>query len=546
MLEETEGTLDNDVLEDRSGRNVDGLALSSDNDDSTLADNAATKVDSTSDGEVVKLQDLGDGGDAGLEGRNLLEVVAELDERSRAEAVGVHHELAVAESVEVRLDKHEVRAGLDGQETATGHVDTVGVVEVTDGGTDGGLELDDADIGLALLVGRDALSVGNDLHGELVALDDALDGAEVHPDVVGVEVLELLDRLELVDVLLGNLGNLKETGLALVVNDGATLDVSLGLVGQLHDVLSARLDHVLEDVEVDDSAEVVGVGEEDNLNTTLEELVKDARVVERLEDVTVSGRVPVGDLRVGVLGGGEERVLEDTGELGLVEGEDVDVVALVLLDDVGGVLVGVEGVHQDEGNVDIVGAVEVLDLTDGKVEEGHAIADLNDGLGTDAAHGGTETTVKLEDGELVKELNRLGVAKAVVVDDLLGLGGRDLLPVDLVALGLVVQVAAEESEEVVHLGLETGLLLLVGDGVGEDIEGVAHLRCGNRGGGVLKSLFIVIAGQHSCSVKWSSRAHVGTVKRGGEGGGWRKQNIEVSSFSNEAPNAADSEGQLDV
>jgi hypothetical protein len=54
--------------------------------------------------------------------------------------------------------------------------------------------------------------------------------------------------------------------------------------------------------------------------------------------------------------------------LGLVEGEDVNVVTLVLLDDVCRVLVGVEGVHQDEGDVDVVGAVEELDLTDGQVE----------------------------------------------------------------------------------------------------------------------------------------------------------------------------------
>lgn len=488
MLKETEGTLDDDVLEDGSRGNVDGLTLGGNNDDGTLENDATAKVDGTSDGEVVKLENLGNGRDAALEGGDLLEVVAELDEGSRAEAVGVHHKLAVTESVEVRLDEHEVGASLDGQETATGNVDTVGVVEVTDGGTDSGLELDNADIGLTLLVGRDALAVGDDLHGELVVLNDALDGAEVHPDVVGVEVLELLDGLELVDVLLGDLGNLKETSLALVVNDGTTLDVSLGLVGQLHDVLSARLDHVLENVEVNNGTKVVSVGKEDNLDTTLKELVEDARVVEGLEDVTVSGRVPVGDLRAGALGGGKERVLQHTGVLGLVEGEDVNVVALVLLDDVGGVLVGVEGVHEDEGHVDIVGAVEVLDLTDGQVKERHAIADLNDGLGADTAHGGTETTVELEDSELVKELNRLGVAKAVVVDDLLGLGRGDLLPVNLVALGLVVQVAAEESEEVVHLGLETGLLGLILDGVGQDIEGVAHLRGGNRGGGVLEGL----------------------------------------------------------
>ena len=45
--------------------------------------------------------------------------------------------------VEVGLDEHQIGAGLDGQETTTGNVDTVGVLEVTDGGTDSGLELDD-------------------------------------------------------------------------------------------------------------------------------------------------------------------------------------------------------------------------------------------------------------------------------------------------------------------------------------------------------------------------------------------------------------------
>jgi hypothetical protein len=110
------------------------------------------------------------------------------------------------------------------------------------------------DIGLTLLVGGDALAVGNDFHAELVVLDDTLDGSQVHPDVVGVEVLELLDGLELVDVLLGDLSDLEEAGLglALVVDDGATLDISLGLVGQLHDVLGAGLNHV------DDGAEEEG------------------------------------------------------------------------------------------------------------------------------------------------------------------------------------------------------------------------------------------------------------------------------------------------
>lgn len=220
----------------------------------------------------------------------------------------------------------------------------------------------------------------------------------------------------------------------------------------------------------------------------------------------MSRRVPVRDLGVCALGRGKEGVLEDTGELGLVEGQDVDVVSLVLLDDVGSVLVGVEGVHEDEGDVDVVGAVEELDLTDGEVEERHAVADLDDGLGADAAHGGTETTVELEDGELAEELNRLAVAEAVVVNNLLGLRRGDALPVNLVALGLVVEVTTEQGEEVVHLSLETGLLVLVGDAVGEVVQGIAHLGSGNRGGGVFEGLVAAGKGQHwGCVEGWCIR-----------------------------------------
>ena len=106
------------------------------------------------------------------------------------------------------------------------------------------------------------------------------------------------------------------------------------------------------------------------------------------------------------------------------------------------------------------------------------------------------TTVELQDGELAQELDRLAVAKAVVVHNLLGLGRRDALPVDLIALGLVVQVTAEEGKEVVHLSLKAGLLVLVGDGVGKVVEGIAHLRRGNRGGSVLEGLVDVGLGQY--------------------------------------------------
>jgi hypothetical protein len=488
VLQDSQATLHNTVLQDGTRGNVNGAALGGDNDNGTLKSNVAAEVDGTGHGQVVQLDNAGNAGNALLEVGDLLEVGAELDNGDTAETVGVHDQLAVLETVQIGLDDHEIGAGLDGQEAATGHIDTVGVLEVTDGRTNGGLELVDGLIGLTLLVSGDGLLVGDDLHLELVLLHNTLDSADVHPDVVGVEVLELLDGLELVDVLLGDLGNLEQADLAVLVNDSTTLNISLGLVSQLHDVLGLGVNHVLKDAEIHDGTEVVGVGQENVLDATLDQLVESAGVVQGLENVTVTRGVPVLEGRVEALGGGKERVLDDTGVAGLVEGDDVNVVALVLLNDGLGVLVGVEGVHQDEGNVDVEAAVEVLDLANRQIQEGHALTDLDDGLGTDTAHGGTETTVELDDGELVQELNRGISTELVVADDLRGLGRSDALPVDSIALGLVVEEAAEQGEEVVHLGLEALLLGGVGDGVGEGIQRIAHLRGSDASGGILESL----------------------------------------------------------
>jgi len=73
---------------------------------------------------------------------------------------------------------------------------------VLDGRAGGGLQLNDS------LTAIEVLVVDNDLEVELVIVKDALDGAEVEPQVIGVEDLELLDTLELLNVVRGNLGDL--------------------------------------------------------------------------------------------------------------------------------------------------------------------------------------------------------------------------------------------------------------------------------------------------------------------------------------------------
>ena len=78
VLEETERSLNNNVLEDGSTWDVDGLTFCGDNDDSTLEDDTAAKVDLSGDGEMVKLDNLRCARNARQEAGNLLEVAAEL------------------------------------------------------------------------------------------------------------------------------------------------------------------------------------------------------------------------------------------------------------------------------------------------------------------------------------------------------------------------------------------------------------------------------------------------------------------------------------
>ena len=146
--------------------------------------------------------------------------------------------------------------------------------------------------------------------------------------------------------------------------------------------------------------------------------------------------------------------------------------ALVLLDDILGIVVGVEGVHQDEWNIDIICAVEVFDLPDREIEEGHAITDFDHRFGTNTTHRSTETAIELENSKLVQEPDRLGIGKVVVVNNLVWCRWCNALPItaiyqsrpslkvcgakslQLISLSLVVQVSSEKGKEVVHLCLK--------------------------------------------------------------------------------------------
>lgn len=101
-------------------------------------------------------------------------------------------------------------------------------VEMLDGGTDGGLQLND------LFAIVRSFVVNNDLHIQLAVVDNALDGFKRDPQVVSVEDLELFDGLEIVGMRRGHLSNLEQSDLSLVVDDRSSLDICLRLISYFH------------------------------------------------------------------------------------------------------------------------------------------------------------------------------------------------------------------------------------------------------------------------------------------------------------------------
>lgn len=67
MLQQSQGTLDHDVLQDGSGRNINGAAFCSNDNDCALESDASAEIDSSGDGQMVEFNDLRDTANALLE-----------------------------------------------------------------------------------------------------------------------------------------------------------------------------------------------------------------------------------------------------------------------------------------------------------------------------------------------------------------------------------------------------------------------------------------------------------------------------------------------
>lgn len=133
---------------------------------------------------------------------------------------------------------------------------------------------------------------------------------QLRPDVVRIEELERFHRLEVVDMLAGHLCDFQQSQLVLVLDEGAALDVGARLVRHLHDELvfvRFAAQQIVQDVQINGGAQIVDVRQEAILATLADELLQQARVLERFVEVTVAGRIPTARC----VGGGVERMDEN-------------------------------------------------------------------------------------------------------------------------------------------------------------------------------------------------------------------------------------------
>lgn len=79
----------------------------------------------------------------------------------------------------------------------------------------------------------------------------------VKVDRAGFEVREFADTLKVLDMLVGRLVNFEQSDLTLVIDDGTTLNISLGLVRQPHQEFGLAVYEMLENLPVDVGAQVI-------------------------------------------------------------------------------------------------------------------------------------------------------------------------------------------------------------------------------------------------------------------------------------------------
>lgn len=106
-----------------------------------------------------------------------------------------------------------------------------------------------------------------------------------------------------------------------------------------------------------------------------------------------------------VVGHWQQSLFQNTRISALIECQYLGILqARVFVDDFESILVSIEGVHQDKGDRRVELRVQRLDLLHSQVQETLFAVDLNDTLGTSAAHRGSQSSIELQHHQLIGEL----------------------------------------------------------------------------------------------------------------------------------------------
>ena len=117
---------------------------------------------------------------------------------------------------------------------------------------------------------------------------------------------------------------------------------------------------MLKNVDINNGSQVVSVGDEKVFFASGEQFVNQVGIDGSVKQVSMTRGVPAALFITSGARDGQKSVAIDSRVTRLVEGDNIDVVVGVFLDDALSIFVGVEGVHEDERHVDVVRLVQVL------------------------------------------------------------------------------------------------------------------------------------------------------------------------------------------
>jgi len=164
------------ILQNTTIWNGDLLSFVGDNDDCSSKGHVSTEINIASDRQMIKLNNVRNRFESFLELCDLLEVVAEFDDRASIElSEFVQNQFPVFQGVYVRFDEQKVRAALDRQESAPRDVYTVSLLEMLDSCSSGSLKLND---GRSIVCG---FGVDNYVQIHTLILDNSLQSFQVDP-----------------------------------------------------------------------------------------------------------------------------------------------------------------------------------------------------------------------------------------------------------------------------------------------------------------------------------------------------------------------------